>query len=85
MLSWKVESLMAECDELLDDCVKESVDIDTLKCMNSDDLNTMQKAISLYKKSKELAIEVAKTYDDINEKMDKIIKLLETDKKNQEK
>ena len=73
----EMKELMKECDELMGLCIGQLSSLDTIEYMGETSLNVMQKAIKLYKKSKELSIKMAEKIDEQDKKLDKIIKLLE--------
>ena len=76
----EVEELMKECDELMELGISQLSSLDTIEYMDETSLNVMQRSIKLYKKSKELSIKMADRIDEQNDKLDKIIELLEEKK-----
>ena len=76
----EMEELMNECDEVMDLCIGQIGNMETIIGLDDASLNMMKKTISLYKKSKELSIKMAEMMDEQDKKLDKIIRLLEAKK-----
>ena len=76
MLENKTTKLVTEAKELMDLCVKQ-IDVDTIKSMDSTSLNAIQKCIKLIDSACELSIEQAKMMDELNDKLDKVLYILE--------
>lgn len=75
MLTAKTKEIVNEIDEVMMLCMKH-VSISTLGSMDVDDLVMMQKCMSLLERSKELAVEQAEMIDSMDEKIDKILMIL---------
>ena len=76
----EMEELMNYFDEVMDLCIGQIGDMETIIGFDEASLNMMKKSISLYKKSKELSIKMAERMDEHDKKLDKIIRLLEAKK-----
>ena len=76
----EMEELMNYFDEVMDLCIGQIGDMETIIGLDEASLNMMKKSISLYKKSKELSIKMAERMDEHDKKLDKIIRLLEAKK-----
>ena len=73
MLTTKTKELVEGTKEVLDFCISKSMNIGSLKYMGHDELNMMQKAVNLMDLMEDYAMEEAKTLDEINEKLDKLL------------
>ncbi len=83
MLKDKAELLFTECDELVDRCIKETINIREIKHITSDDFEILSKTIKVYGELKEQYIEILNILDKIeriDEKMDKVLKRLEAER-----
>ena len=76
----EMEELMNECDEVMDLCIGQIGNMETIIGLDDASLNMMKKSIALYKKSKEISIKMAEMMDEQDKKLDKIIRLLEEKK-----
>lgn len=74
----KTRKLMDATEELMDYVMKELVDFDTLAAMDGGEFEIMKKYIKLYEDAKELALEQAEMMDNMNAKLDKILKAIES-------
>ena len=73
MLKNKIENLMDETMEILNFCITQNISIGSIKNMGAEELAMMQKAFSLMDAMKDYAIEEAKTLDEINKKLDRLL------------
>lgn len=72
-----MNELMAEMDEVVGIAMKQAFSMNMVANMSMDELTALQKCASLLEKSKEVAFAQAKMMDDQNEKLDKLLRLLE--------
>ena len=80
MMRKEIEELMETCDDLMELCFDQFMDLDSIMCLDDKSIKAMQTTIKLYNKSKELSIKMAERIDEQNDKLDKIIELLEEKK-----
>lgn len=76
MLENKTSKLVTEAKELLNLCIKQ-MDADDIKNMDSASFDAIQRCLKLMDSACELSIEQAKMMDEINDKMDKLLYILE--------
>lgn len=76
----EIEELMETCDDLMELCFDQFMDLDAIMCLDDKSIKAIQTTIKLYNKSKELSIKMAERIDEQNDKLDKIIELLEEKK-----
>lgn len=74
----KTRELMEATEELMNYVMKELVGFDTLKAMDGAEFEIMKKYAKLYEDAKELALEQAEMMDNMNAKLDKILKAIES-------
>ena len=72
----KTREILAEAKELMDVCVK-NVNIHSIKHMSVVEFETLQRCIKLVDSACELSIEQASMIDEMNDKLDKVLKILE--------
>ena len=77
MMAEEMRNLMEQMDELMDVFVKQAISMSCLECMNEDELEMLKQTLKFWQASKNLAIKQAKMMDEQNEKLNKIIRLLE--------
>ena len=73
MLKLKAENLINETKEILNLCIAQYMSLGSIKNMGADELAMMQKAVNLMDTMEDYALEEAKTLDEINEKLDKLL------------
>ena len=73
MLITKTKELVGEIKEVLNFCISKSMSIESLKYMGHDELEMVQKAANLMDLMEDYVIEEAKTLDEINEKLDRLL------------
>lgn len=71
------KKIYEEMDELMNDVISKTFSLDTVSCMNNDDIELMKRSLDLYNSAKKLAIKQAEIIDEQNKKLDKILVLLE--------
>lgn len=76
MLENKTSKLVTEAKELMNLCVKQ-MGSDDIKSMSVTELDAIQRCLKLVDSACELSIEQAKMMDEINDKMDKLLRILE--------
>lgn len=76
MLENRTREMMMEAKELMDLCVKQ-IDTHTIKNMSVDELDAIQRCIKLVESAGNLALEQAKMMDTLNDKLDKVLNILE--------
>lgn len=64
-------------NEMTNAMIKESMSMNTFTSMSSDEFEMLQKCMELMEKTTDLAITQAKVMDDMNAKMDMLLKKLE--------
>ena len=72
----KTRKLMDEVNDLMDLCVK-NIDTHTIEHMSVDEFTLLQKCVKIVKLADELVIEQACMMDDMNRKLDKVLRILE--------
>lgn len=77
MLKYKTKELMNEMDSLMEDCMKMMGGLDVIEGLDETSLKVMQRSIKLFNQSKELYVEYAEQMDNLNEKLDKVLFLLQ--------
>ena len=73
MLKLKAENLIDETKEILNLCIAQSMSLSSIKNMGADELAMMQKAVNLMNLMEDYVMEEAKTLDEINDKLDKLL------------
>lgn len=73
MLKLKVENLINETKEILNLCIAQCMSLGSIKNMGADELAMMQKAVNLMDTMEDYALEEAKTLDEINKKLDRLL------------
>ena len=58
---------------VFDDCVKQMMDVNTVRCMTPENLALMQKSLTLLDESMEYIQQQAHVIDDINYKLDLLL------------
>lgn len=77
MVAERMTKLFKGMDELMNDALAMNVDKDMIECMDEKTLKMFKAYMKLYDEVKDLSLYTAKMMDDQDEKLDKIIKLLE--------
>ncbi len=82
MLKEKTERMFAECDELMNLALKESINIDNFGKSNSKEIELCVKMLLIYKEIKSQQIELSEKLDkieDIDKKLDKVFRILKSE------
>lgn len=58
---------------VFDDCVKQMMDVNTVRCMTPENLALMQKSLTLLDESMEYIQQQAQAIDEINRKLDLLL------------
>lgn len=80
MMKEKTEELLELCDEVMAFCCKETMSTNCMKNATVEDFKAWQLILKLVDKSKDLAIAQAEMIDETNNKIDRLIKLVEKQK-----
>jgi hypothetical protein len=72
----KMKDLMDDCEKLMESSMAQVGFISAVGGMGDDELKAVRDFANIYKKSKNLLVEMAKMMDEQNEKLDEILALL---------
>lgn len=72
------EKLVNEMNELMNMVVKRVVNVETITASSEEDRATLTLMMKMFDSSGKLLIEEAERLDEINDKLDKVLKKLET-------
>lgn len=77
MLYEKANKLVEEANELKDFCLRQMIDPDMIGRMDGEEFEIFKKTYKLMNDSIDLVLEQAKLFDEMDKKLDKIMKKLE--------
>ena len=77
MLYEKANKLVEEANELKDFCLSKMLDPDMIKVMDEEEFKIFKKTYKLMEDSIDLVLEQSKLFDEMDNKLDKIMKKLE--------
>lgn len=77
MLYEKTNKLVEEANELKDFCLRQMLDEDMIELMDGEEFEMFKKTYKLVNDSIDLVLEQAKLFDEMDNKLDKIMKKLE--------
>ena len=80
MMKEKTTELLGLCDEIMTICCKEMFSTNCMKDATVEEFKAWQLILKLVDKSKDLAIAQAEMMDETNNKIDRLIKLVERQK-----
>lgn len=77
MLRERAETLTVDIKELMGELIVQSLTLSSFKNLDANELKYIQKSVKIFEETLEFTNEAAKQMDEINDKVDKILKKLE--------